>query len=348
MGGACRIPSAASPSGCWEGTRRPWRSWTGSRKAGCCALAVPLPGNPIGATFELRSPEEAPVLAARLVTGTALDAPLPPIALRLATTRGTNALLERKGAATALFITRGFADLTVIGTQARPDLFALEIRAAAPLYREVVEVPERLAADGSVLPAAGCRGAAETARRLLAEGFESAAVALMHSYRNPGTRRSWRATAERGLSPRLALLAARAPHQAAAPGGDGGSGRLSLAHPGALPVGCGQGPGAGLATRHDELRRPRAGELVPRQGRPPLRPRRGCGGGGAGRAEHRLRAGDCLRHGRHEHGRGPLGRRLRVPLRAHAWATRIWWRRPSPSRAWRRAAAPSARSTARS
>src|SRR3712207_8619812 len=40
--------------------------------------------------------------------------PLPEIAMRLATTRGTNALLERKGAATALFITRGFADLLVI------------------------------------------------------------------------------------------------------------------------------------------------------------------------------------------------------------------------------------------
>jgi len=63
------------------------------------------PGELAGAAFELRSPEEAPVLAARLVTGTPLDAELPPIAMRLATTRGTNALLERKGAATALFIT---------------------------------------------------------------------------------------------------------------------------------------------------------------------------------------------------------------------------------------------------
>ncbi len=80
-----------------------------------------------GAAFELRSPEEPPVLAARLVTGTPLGRELPEIALRLATTRGTNALLERKGAATALFITRGFADLLLIGTQQRPDLFALNI-----------------------------------------------------------------------------------------------------------------------------------------------------------------------------------------------------------------------------
>jgi 5-oxoprolinase (ATP-hydrolysing) len=149
-------------------------------------LAAALPPGPLaGATFELRSPEEAPVLAARLVTGTALDARLPPIAMRLATTRGTNALLERKGAPTVLFITRGFADVPIIGTQARPDLFALEIVRPAPLYREVVEVPERLAADGSVLLALDVEPLRETVRRLLDEGIESAAVALMHSYRNP-------------------------------------------------------------------------------------------------------------------------------------------------------------------
>lgn len=135
-----------------------------------------------GTAFELRSPEEAPILAARLVTGTPLGDPLPEIAMRLATTRGTNALLERKGAPTALFITRGFADLLVIGTQQRPDLFALDIRKPRPLYRTVVEVEERLAADGSVLVpltplnTEGIEGL---------QGIESVAVALMHSYSNP-------------------------------------------------------------------------------------------------------------------------------------------------------------------
>jgi 5-oxoprolinase (ATP-hydrolysing) len=138
-----------------------------------------------GATFELRSPEEAPLLAARLVTGTPLGDELPEIAMRLATTRGTNALLERKGAATALFITRGFADLPRIGTQQRPDLFALNIVKPEPLYREVVEVSERLAADGSVLIPLDATAVREAAERLLASGVESAAVALMHSYRNP-------------------------------------------------------------------------------------------------------------------------------------------------------------------
>jgi 5-oxoprolinase (ATP-hydrolysing) len=157
-----------------------------SRDRPCLVLDRPLLTSVLaGATFELRSPEEAPLLAARLVTGTPLLAELPAIAMRLATTRGTNALLERKGAATALFITRGFADLPRIGTQQRPDLFALAIVKPEPLYRQVVEVPERLAADGSVLFPLDASAVREAARRLLAEGIESAAVALLHSYRNP-------------------------------------------------------------------------------------------------------------------------------------------------------------------
>jgi 5-oxoprolinase (ATP-hydrolysing) len=148
-------------------------------------LDGPIPGDLASAAFELRSPEEAPVLAARLVTRTPLADGLPEIAMRLATTRGTNALLERKGAATALFITRGFADLLRIGTQQRPDLFALEIVRPEPLYREAVEVPERLAADGSVLIPLDAGAVREAARRLLDEGIEAVAVALMHAYRSP-------------------------------------------------------------------------------------------------------------------------------------------------------------------
>lgn len=148
-------------------------------------LDGPFPDGLDGAAFELRSPEEPPVLAARLVTGTPLGRKLPEIAMRLATTRGTNALLERKGAATALFITRGFADLLLIGTQQRPDLFALNIEKPRPLFSEVVEVPERLASDGSVLVPLDTQSLRGEAERLLAAGFQSAAVALLHSYRNP-------------------------------------------------------------------------------------------------------------------------------------------------------------------
>lgn len=141
--------------------------------------------SPAGAAVELRSPEEAPVLAARLVTAVPPGDRLPPLSMRLATTRGTNALLERKGAPTALFVTRGFADLLRIGTQQRPDLFALAIEKPEPLYRAVVEVAERLAADGSVLAPLDLEALRETALGLLAGGIETAAVALLHGYRNP-------------------------------------------------------------------------------------------------------------------------------------------------------------------
>ncbi|MCB1035548.1 MAG: hydantoinase/oxoprolinase family protein, partial [Acidobacteria bacterium] len=166
--------------------------------------------------FELLSPEEAPILAARMVTGTPQGEPLPPIDLRLATTRGTNALLERRGGRTVLFITEGFGDLLEIGTQQRPELFALEVKKPRPLADRVVEVPERLAADGSVLRPLKVRELEGVVEELLAEGFEAAAVALMHSYRRTCheehleafLRRSGFAhvSASSALAPRIKLL----------------------------------------------------------------------------------------------------------------------------------------------
>lgn len=134
--------------------------------------------------FEVATDEPAPILAARLVTGTPANQPLPPMHMRLATTRGTNALLERAGAGVAFFVTRGFADLLHIGDQQRPDLFALNIRKATPLHESVVQVHERLHADGSVhvpLDEAMVRDAANT---LVKRGITVAAIALLHSYRN--------------------------------------------------------------------------------------------------------------------------------------------------------------------
>lgn len=68
--------------------------------------------------------------------------------IRLSTTVATNALLERKGHRHALLITRGFKDLLLIGNQSRPRIFDLNIRRAAPLYSDVVEVDERVTLVG--------------------------------------------------------------------------------------------------------------------------------------------------------------------------------------------------------
>ena len=130
-----------------------------------------------GELLILQFPGEASELGARLLTATRAGAPLPPARLRLATTRGTNALLEGKGAPTALFINRGLADLLTINTQQRPDLFALEIKRPRPLHERVVEVDVD---DGS--GALGGSELREEVAQLLEDGIRHAGVALMHSY----------------------------------------------------------------------------------------------------------------------------------------------------------------------
>ncbi len=136
-------------------------------------------------SFEITSNEEAPILGARLLTGTALNETFPPMIFKLGSTRGTNALLERKGAKTLFVVTQGFADLLEIGNQARPDIFALNVEKRGMLYHEVIEVDERIDASGRVLKALDIDEFREKARQFKSGLFESAAVCLMNSYLNP-------------------------------------------------------------------------------------------------------------------------------------------------------------------
>lgn len=138
-----------------------------------------------GDMIELRTGEEAPVLGLRLITGTALGQPFPPVTVRVATTRATNALLERKGSRVALFITRGFADLLAIGDQRRADLFALKHEPRSLFHECVVEVEERLDAKGQVLTLLDEAGVCMAAADMMEAGITHAAVALMHSFVNP-------------------------------------------------------------------------------------------------------------------------------------------------------------------
>lgn len=142
---------------------------------------VPSPG----ALFEVSTGESAVILASRLLTGTPAQQPLPAIAMRLATTRGTNALLQRSGAATALFVTEGFEDLLEISDQQRPDLFALNIIKRLPFHRASFGVRERLAADGATLTALDEVSLLAQAKQAIAQGIRHAAVAFLHSYVNP-------------------------------------------------------------------------------------------------------------------------------------------------------------------
>jgi len=156
------------------------------RETGSLQLnAADLSSFAVGRPVELRSREEAPLLAARLVTGTPLGHELPPLAMRLATTRGTNALLERRGARLVHFTTAGFEDLLAIGDQRRPDLFALNIRRPEPLPDETVGLPGRLAADGSVIESLDLDATAARVADLRTRGFECASIALLHAQRDP-------------------------------------------------------------------------------------------------------------------------------------------------------------------
>ncbi|HLS28679.1 MAG TPA: hydantoinase/oxoprolinase family protein, partial [Opitutales bacterium] len=155
-------------------------------KGAVLTLSRPLPsGDWTDEPFLVQSPEEAPVLAARLVTGTLPGQPLPDLSLRIATTRATNALLEGKGAKTVFFVTAGFADSLRIGTQQRPDLFALNIQKPPPLHAEVVEVRERLDSAGKVIEPLDFDALEEPVERLVKMGRTVGAVAFLHSYRNP-------------------------------------------------------------------------------------------------------------------------------------------------------------------
>lgn len=109
-----------------------------------------VPKKLVGRPFELQSPEPSPLLAARLAIGRPIGASLDDIALRLATTKVTNSLLERTFARAALITNRGYGDLLRIGTQQRPHLFELDIHKSPPVIDDVFEIDARLCANGSV------------------------------------------------------------------------------------------------------------------------------------------------------------------------------------------------------
>lgn len=116
------------------------------------------------------------------------DAPVPSgliEAVKMGTTVATNALLERKGERTVLFITKGMKDLLRIGYQNRPKLFDLDIQLPELLYEDVVEIDERVAADGEIISPLNCAAAREALSRANGKGYRSIAIALMHSYRFP-------------------------------------------------------------------------------------------------------------------------------------------------------------------
>ncbi len=105
--------------------------------------------------------------------------------VRMGTTVATNALLERKGERLALVTTKGFRDALRIGYQERKNIFATEIIKAEALYDQVLEINERVLADGTIEAPLNVDEARNALKSLKDEGYDALAIAFMHAYKFP-------------------------------------------------------------------------------------------------------------------------------------------------------------------
>ena len=129
---------------------------------------------------------DAAVHGIRELLGLGVEDPIPAgqiSAVKMGTTVATNALLERKGERTLLLITKGMRDLLRIGFQNRPKLFDVNIKLPELLYEDVIEVQERITANGEVITPLEQENTRADLLDAYARGYRSIAVALMHSYR---------------------------------------------------------------------------------------------------------------------------------------------------------------------
>jgi 5-oxoprolinase (ATP-hydrolysing) len=106
-------------------------------------------------------------------------------AVKMGTTVATNALLERRGEPLALITSKGFADALRIAYQNRPHIFARYVDLPSPLYNKVIEIDERVAANGEVVQALEAGTARATMQSAYNEGYRAVAIVLMHAYRYP-------------------------------------------------------------------------------------------------------------------------------------------------------------------
>ncbi|MFJ8108425.1 hydantoinase B/oxoprolinase family protein [Streptomyces sp. NPDC096132] len=141
-------------------------------------------------------------------------------AVRMGTTVATNALLERTGERTLLVITRGFRDALRIAYQNRPRIFARRIELPELLYERVVEVDERIAADGTALRAPDLDALAAPLREAYDDGIRAVAVVCMHSHLHPAHEEAVGQLAARIGFPQISLSSEVSPLMKLVPRGD--------------------------------------------------------------------------------------------------------------------------------
>ncbi|MFI1288837.1 hydantoinase B/oxoprolinase family protein [Streptomyces sp. NPDC020792] len=140
--------------------------------------------------------------------------------VRMGTTVATNALLERTGERTVLVVTRGFRDALRIAYQNRPRIFARRIELPELLYERVVEVDERIAADGTVLRAPDLDALAGPLREAYDDGIRAVAVVCLHSHLHPAHERAVGELAARVGFPQISLSSEVSPLMKLVPRGD--------------------------------------------------------------------------------------------------------------------------------
>ncbi len=162
-----------------------WHFWIDRGGTFTDVVALRPDGVAVTAKYLSENPDQyddAAVAAIRRLTGVA-KGPLPQADIRIGTTVATNALLERKGEPVLLAITQGLGDALAIGTQERPDIFAREIVKPRPLPAEVLEVSERVGADGTVYKPLDAVAARAGMQAAFDRGLRAIAIVLMHGWK---------------------------------------------------------------------------------------------------------------------------------------------------------------------
>src|SRR5262245_55231199 len=174
-----------------DGQARPWDFWIDRGGTFTDIVGRRPDGSLIAHKLLSENPEayrDAAVHGIRTLLGLNDGEPIPLGAIgavKMGTTVATNALLERKGERTLFVVTKGFRDALRIGYQARPKIFARHIVKPDMLYERVVEVDERVRADGTVEREPDLAAVRRELERALADGVKAAAIAFMHAYRYP-------------------------------------------------------------------------------------------------------------------------------------------------------------------
>ena len=172
-----------------EARRRGWQFWIDRGGTFTDVVARRPDGGLVTHKLLSDNPEryqDAALQAIRALLGLAPNAAIPGAAIdavKMGTTVATNALLERKGDRTLLVITKGFGDALRIGYQNRPKLFERRIVLPEQLYERVVEVEERVTAEGEVLTPIDLARLRGDLAAAYDAGIRAAAIVFLHGYR---------------------------------------------------------------------------------------------------------------------------------------------------------------------